>query len=648
MPSAPSPRPIRRVQKPARLSGLRIDSNSRLSSSAVQLQSHPSSTSSQTSQTSFSLQSISGDDDIDTELDIPAHSNERVRDDANSRLRMPPLGVSESEPDLASGVMHYHDDDNMSGSGTSQTKKLKLTKPSSARKLGLRINNLKLAVDLKESYELSKNSIRTRGFEITEAGVIATPDAQPPPPAAAAAAAAAVHRAGSGAPSPAFRIDSESPSLSDTDVVAPPLSMPSNDSQRISVVPPIRADLSSLLRPPAMKSSSRTMGSGSPSTPLSATASGARSFRTPGSLGKRMSAADVIEFGVAGAGQNGVVKKALFLSDLDIVAVKAISVYDNARRHQMTEELKVFLNYNHPNLINLVGAYYNDGTLCMALEYMNRGSLHRLVEKQGPLSGDIIRSVAKQLAAGLAYIHSQYQIHRDIKPENVLLNNRGDVKISDFGLVKQLSSSNDVCHTFLGTTSYLSPERITGKDFSFPADIWSLGITLIYCASGTLPLPNEYWALVTNISQNPSPSLDRSRFSAKLCDFIDQCLKKDPNDRATAEMLMKHPFLLEDDDDDNDDDDDDTVIQMENDQQTDDQKLDRKPAAAVFTKLYQSDLRDLDKVMQIVAKHVYGEKVKFKNSLYDRRRFQHLAEQMGLPAQVVAESFHKNYFTSVS
>lgn len=86
---------------------------------------------------------------------------------------------------------------------------------------------------------------------------------------------------------------------------------------------------------------------------------------------------------------------------------------------------------------------------------------------------------------GLAYLHkSRHMVHRDIKPANILLNMDGEAKITDFGISTFVDSTLAVCHTFLGTVTYMSPERINNKPYSSSADIWSLGLALVELATG--------------------------------------------------------------------------------------------------------------------------------------------------------------------
>ena len=77
------------------------------------------------------------------------------------------------------------------------------------------------------------------------------------------------------------------------------------------------------------------------------------------------------------------------------------------------------------------------------------------------------------------YLHRvKHQVHRDIKPANILVSSSGAVKLSDFGISKELGMTIGLCNTFLGTMIYMSPERIYGKKYSYSSDIWSLGLML--------------------------------------------------------------------------------------------------------------------------------------------------------------------------
>lgn len=79
-------------------------------------------------------------------------------------------------------------------------------------------------------------------------------------------------------------------------------------------------------------------------------------------------------------------------------------------------------------------------------------------------------------------------MHRDIKPENILINSKGKIKLSDFGISKELEQTKALTNTFVGTLSYMSPERIQGHQYGYPSDIWSLGLVILELASGHFPV----------------------------------------------------------------------------------------------------------------------------------------------------------------
>jgi len=131
------------------------------------------------------------------------------------------------------------------------------------------------------------------------------------------------------------------------------------------------------------------------------------------------------------------------------------------------------------------------------MEFMNKGSFESVYKSlggknsrgdatPGPIPLGIVRQVAKRVLGGLVYLYEEMGVlHRDIKPSNILLNSQGQVKLCDFGVSGELE--NSVAKTFVGTSVYMSPERIQGSDYSVKSDVWSLGITLIELAHGCFP-----------------------------------------------------------------------------------------------------------------------------------------------------------------
>jgi len=148
-------------------------------------------------------------------------------------------------------------------------------------------------------------------------------------------------------------------------------------------------------------------------------------------------------------------------------------------------------------------------------------------------------------------------MHRDLKPSNILVNSKGQIKLCDFGVSSELEGS--IAETFVGTGTYMAPERIQGSPYTVKSDVWSVGLTLMELAIGKFPFsysdndqdgeaggPQGILDLLQQIVLEPAPKLPKSdAFPSILEDMITKCMMKDPAMRPTPKELYDHdPFLL--------------------------------------------------------------------------------------------------------
>ena len=246
-----------------------------------------------------------------------------------------------------------------------------------------------------------------------------------------------------------------------------------------------------------------------------------------------------------GRGCSSVVLHGVHAPTGTVLALKVINLFDKSRREQLIREIMTLYDAKCPNLITFYGAFYREGAITIALEYMDGGSLANVLSQVGPIPEKVLASIAFQILWGLAYLKHEKKVHRDVKPSNLLINSNGEVKVTDFGVSAELQSSIAMCGTFVGTFKYMSPERIKNQPYSYPSDIWSFGLVIMECATGLYPFHEHANCIemAQTILDTDVPKLPVGKFSPDLIDFCASCLHRDPNHRAAAEVLLGHPWL---------------------------------------------------------------------------------------------------------
>lgn len=291
-----------------------------------------------------------------------------------------------------------------------------------------------------------------------------------------------------------------------------------------------------------------------------------------------------------GAGNGGVVTKVRHKPSGLIMARKLIHLeIKPAIRNQIIRELQVLHECNSPYIVGFYGAFYSDGEISICMEHMDGGSLDQVLKEARRIPEEILGKVSIAVLRGLAYLREKHQImHRDVKPSNILVNSRGEIKLCDFGVSGQLIDS--MANSFVGTRSYMSPERLQGTHYSVQSDIWSMGLSLVEMAIGRYPIPPPdmreleaifqcqsmegagreqhstsprsraqghpisghgmdsrpamaIFELLDYIVNEPPPKLPIGVFSQEFQEFVNKCLFKNPAERADLKLLTSHMFI---------------------------------------------------------------------------------------------------------
>ena len=282
-------------------------------------------------------------------------------------------------------------------------------------------------------------------------------------------------------------------------------------------------------------------------------------FRLPPFGGTRFEAGDVFAgryriIAELGRGGMGEVFRAQDLVLDEPVAIKLLTRTTRRRpgRVQLTallNEVRMARQVTHPNVCRVFDFGEAEGEIFLTMEYVDGEDLASLLARIGRMPRDKLIDVAHQLASGLAAAHARGVLHRDLKPANVLIDGRGQVRITDFGIATSEPAAGDRRENdsqlppgaVAGTPAYMAPEQVARGEVSVQSDLYALGLVLHEMATGQPVFEAETpaaYAELHRASAPAPPSRQVEHLDPELESVILKCLEKDPRDRPASARAL--------------------------------------------------------------------------------------------------------------
>ncbi|SMN22657.1 similar to Saccharomyces cerevisiae YLR362W STE11 Signal transducing MEK kinase involved in pheromone response and pseudohyphal/invasive growth pathways where it phosphorylates Ste7p [Maudiozyma saulgeensis] len=214
----------------------------------------------------------------------------------------------------------------------------------------------------------------------------------------------------------------------------------------------------------------------------------------------------------------------------------------------LQHEMSLLKELHHENIVTYYGSSQEGGNINIFLEYVPGGSVSSMLNNYGPFEESLIINFTRQILIGVAYLHRKNIIHRDIKGANILIDIKGCVKITDFGISKKLSPFNNKQRTdkrasLQGSVFWMAPEVVKQTATTSKVDIWSTGCVVIEMFTGKHPFPDfSQMQAIFKIGTNTSPDVP-SWASEVSCDFLKRTFELNFKQRPSAVDLLQHPWL---------------------------------------------------------------------------------------------------------
>ena len=245
-----------------------------------------------------------------------------------------------------------------------------------------------------------------------------------------------------------------------------------------------------------------------------------------------------------GNGAFATVRLATHIKTKEIVAIK---IFDKQKlrekdKIQLEREINILKRVKHKNIVNLYNVVNSKNSIYLIMEYIKGIELFFYVNEKKRLSEAEACQYFQQIISGIEYLEKLKIVHRDIKLENIIIENKKNIKIIDFGL-SNIYPKNNILFSSCGSPCYASPEMIMGKNYTGSGiDIWSSGIVLFAMLAGYLPfVDNDEQKMYKKIVEGKLYFPQRISNSAK--DLLQKLLEKDPLKRISISEIKKHPWF---------------------------------------------------------------------------------------------------------
>ena len=237
------------------------------------------------------------------------------------------------------------------------------------------------------------------------------------------------------------------------------------------------------------------------------------------------------------------------------IAIKLINpavAQDPTVIERFRNELKIARKIIHKNVCRMYELNDDEDRQFITMEFIQGEDLKSLISRIGQLTFRKTIAVARQICEGLAEAHAIGIVHRDLKPQNIMIDLKGNVRITDFGIAQTLQSKGlTQTGMIIGTPEYMSPEQVDGIAVDQRSDVYSLGIILYQMLTGNVPFEGQtpLSLAMKHKTENPvAPRMINGFIPEPLERLILKCLEKDPNKRyQTVQELNEDLALIEKD-----------------------------------------------------------------------------------------------------